>query len=838
MEEKKKTLCLSNQIKSHPDKLLEDHLSSVANLSREIISSKRLNLDSYIDCKILQDISYLIGAGHDCGKATVYFQDYINESNETKKARLKNKPETHHSLISSLFTYYLVKEYLSDKNLLDKKYYQYLPIASFIVVKRHHGNLANFLDETILGSEEEEILEKQVKGIDFNEINAIYKKLPAKVGFNFDFKIVKDLILTAEPVYAYGQINRYRKKYIKDLEKEKRLIIGIDEENTLFYYFITLFLYSVLLDADKTDAADLRKTGRVFINENIVDEYKKVKFADVDKNSKINKIRNEIYEEALSNLASINLDNDRILSLNVPTGTGKTLAGLSLALKLRQRIKIERKYTPRIIYSLPFLSIIDQNFDVFEDIFRTIDNKIPTSDILLKHHHLSDVVYTRGEDEFENVDKDIGKDLLLIEGWNSEIIITTFIQFFYSLISNRNRAIRKFHNITNSIVILDEIQAIPHKYWLLLNKTMEFLAECFNIYFIFVTATQPLIFDEETKEIKPLVKSKEKYFESLDRVCLMVYQGSVSIKDFKVILQKDILDNSQKDFLIVLNTINTSKKIYDYVQELRLEDTTFYYLSTNIVPRERLNRIRKIKAETQRKIIVSTQLIEAGVDISTDIVYRDFAPLDSINQVAGRCNRNSKNERGLVKIFILKQENDGKMYYPYSIYGSFIIDKTKEIFKDRGKRLNESDFLQMSEDYFRIINEGKSDDISINILKNVEELKFDELSNFKLIEEKGYYKIDVFVEADNEAKEVWQKYQELISEKKLAPFERKNEFLKIKKQFYDYIISISEKFKNKLTDFDDKSTMGYIASQDLDNLYSLETGFNRNCLDKEETMIC
>ncbi len=105
---------------------------------------------------------------------------------------------------------------------------------------------------------------------------------------------------------------------------------------------------------------------------------------------------------------------------------------------------------------------------------------------MLKHHHLSELFYTTtndGKEEFENVtQKDISKDILLIEGWNSEIIVTTFIQFFYSLISNRNKAIRKFHNIVNSIVILDEVQAIPHRYWLLLNKMMHFLAE--NLIFI------------------------------------------------------------------------------------------------------------------------------------------------------------------------------------------------------------------------------------------------------------------------------------------------------------------------------------------------------------------
>jgi len=833
-------LCSFNQLKSHSDKLLEDHLFSVATLSQRITSSKRLNLDSYIDNKTLQDISYLIGAGHDFGKATSYFQKYINEGNEVEKAKLKNKPETHHSLISSLFTYYIVKEYLSKNNLIGEKYYQYLPIIAFFVVKKHHGNLADANDEIICFDEsEEKVLERQIKKIDFDKINEIYKRILAKIGFSFDFKAIRDLILIAEPVYIYGRVDRYRKKYIKDLEKEKRIIRNIDEENTLFYYFITLFLYSVLLDADKTDAAGLKRVERRNIDGGIVDKYKQIKFAGQNSDNRINQMRREIYEEVIAKTLSLSLGKDKILSLNVPTGTGKTLTSLSFALKLRNKIIEEKGYNPRIIYALPFLSIIDQNFDVFEDVFKIVNGEKPTSDILLKHHHLSDIIYNTREDEFENIDKDISKDILLIEGWNSEIIITTFMQFFYSLITNRNRTIRKFHNITNSIIILDEIQAIPHKYWLLLNRTIKFLSKCFNTYFILVTATQPLIFNEEKKEIKPLIENKEKYFKSLNRADLMINLSPVSMEHFEVILGQDILSNSTKGFLIVLNTIDTSKDIYGYIRkELKLQKTKLYYLSTNIIPKERLRRIKEIKIEAKRKIIVSTQLIEAGVDISVDIVCRDFGPLDSINQVSGRCNRSFENEKGLVKIFILKRKDNGGGYYPRTVYESFIIDKTEEIFKNRGRRINEPEFLRISEDYFKAINEGKSDDISNSILKDVEGLKFDELSSFKLIEEKGYYKIDVFVEVDEEAGEIWQKYQGLVSNKKFAPFERKKEFLKIRRQFYDYVISIPERFKNKLTNFDDKTEMGYIANYALDNLYSLETGFNRNCLDKEETVIC
>jgi len=831
-----KTSFLLNNLKSHPDKLLKDHLFNVGNYCKDTLSSKKLNIEKYIDFDTLQDVAYLIGVTHDFGKATSYFQNYMSEKNESKRAKLKTKPETHHGFISSIFTYYAIREYLQSKNLLDKKYYEYLPIISFLVVKRHHGNLHNADDEVIdFDENKQEILEKQIKAIDFEEVKKIYNEFSI---YNVDLEIIR---IKFERTYECKDFRRnigkpgveiIIKKYlelVKEFERDKKLIENISKEQTLFYYFTTLVLYSILLDADKTDAANLEKIKRIDINENIVDGYKELKFGDKeDKNKKINDMRNEIYEEVLSNVERIDLDKDKILSLNVPTGTGKTLTALSFALKLRKRIESEREYTPRIIYSLPFLSIIDQNFAVFEDVFETVNKEKPTSDTLLKHHHLSDVVYTTKEDEFENVDKDIGKDLLLIEGWNSEIIVTTFIQFFYSLISNRNRAIRKFHNITNSIVILDEVQAIPHKYWLLLNKTLKFFAEQFNTYFIFITATQPLIFDETKKEISSLVENKRKYFNSLNRVKLITNLESICLEDFKEILRNDIMQNTNKDFLVVLNTIKSSKDIYDFVTGLNIKNVGLYYLSTNIIPKERLIRIKKIKEKSAtRHIIISTQLIEAGVDIDAAIVYRDFAPLDSINQVSGRCNRNFGDTQGIVKLFILREDKNGRAYYPHTIYGSFIISKTKEVFKEIDKgEIEESEFLRLNENYFEKVNIGKSEDKSNSILEKVERLKFSELSDFKLIE-KDYPEVDVFIEVDDNAKSVWQKYQEIKSIDDLR--ERRKRFLEIKKDFYDYVISVPERFKNQVG-VDEKTGIGRISKIEIDqgNGYNPETGFKRD----------
>jgi len=859
--ERKKTSSSSSDLKSHPDKLLKDHLNNVGNRCRILLQRKNLNIDRFIDPDVLQEISYLIGIAHDFGKATTYFQEYLNETDDVKREKLKNKPETHHAFISSIFAYSVVKGFLDKKGLLEKEFYKYLPVISFLVVKKHHGDLENADDEIYsLNDETLEVLKKQVKSIDFDILDRMY------AGFRCDCDVTNRRFVAHKSKICDAFIYKFRENYnefMREINTQgKRLIRRLKDEESLFYYFISLLLFSALLDADKMDAANLEIVGRRDIPDDIVDRYKRERFGKTnvtnrrfvahkskicDDKKKIDSVRERIYNEVVSKVENLNLDCDKILSLNVPTGMGKTLTSFSFALKLRKRISEEKNFCPRIIYSLPFLSIIDQNSKEFakvlaplcdipwESLFKAkkedyedmLAEKIPST-LLLEHHHLSDLVFKK-ENEFENLElkEDIGKNLLLIEGWNSEVVVTTFMQFFYSFISNKNRMIRKFHNIVNSIIILDEVQAIPHRYWLLLKESIRFFAEHFNTYFIFVTATQPLIFDEKKSEIKTLVDDKREYFNTIDRVDLIPCLAPIYIKDFEEKVLEDILRDSNRNFLIVMNTIDSSKEIYEFIKSempSRINNTRIYYLSTNIVPKERLNRINEIKRGTEdRKIIVSTQLIEAGVDIDADVVYRDFAPLDSINQVSGRCNRNFGERRGIVKVFVLR--DGAKEYYKY-IYDSFIISKTQDILKEGGnEKIPEPNFLDLNNAYFERVWIGQSDDESKKILNNVNKLKFSELSEFKLIEDE-LYKEDVFVELDNNAKEVWQKYCEIINNKELKGFEKREEFLKIKKKFYEYVISIIPKNSPNLPP--EVCGFRYICKSQLEEYYDMETGFKKN----------
>lgn len=802
----------SYNFQARPSQLLIDHLRSTSNYCLEISKLKFSN-DSGISGEFLADIAYLIGFTHDLGKATRYFQDYVTETDKIKQARLKNKDETRHSLLSSLFTYRIISDYIAQKGFTNHAIYKYLPVLSFLVVKRHHGNPKNLKDEIkSLGgySNTFSIVNKQLASIEAVEFDRILNECP-------DINIsLADFAGDVEKLID-RQIRMDEKKNWRRYCKNSHLDI----------YFIFQFMYSSLLSADKRDAIGIDESNEIpIIESNLVDRYREKKFKNHATGNLIDPMRNEIYSEMATYVSSLDIKN-KIFSINVPTGTGKTLTGLSFALKLREKVSEKEGFTPKIIYCLPFLSIIEQNYSVFEDIFEVVKNTKPDNSLLLKHHHLAEIAYRFKDDE----DLSIDESQFLIEGWKSEIVVTTFIQLFHTMISNKNRMVRKFNAMANAIIILDEIQTVPYKYWHLIRKLFLGFASFFNTRFVMMTATQPLIFDEDeiVEVISP--EKKKQYIEKLDRITFINQTKQTMILDeFKQIIKDDISKYPQDDFLFVLNTINCSIDVFNHLKsffrEKSLTDTELYYLSTNIIPKHRLQRINSIKKSKKRKIIVSTQLVEAGVDIDVDRVYRDFAPLDSLNQVAGRCNRNfSDGRKGVVSVFALK---NGRPYYRY-IYGKsdLSILKTKDVLEKKTDG-SEKDFLEFGNEYFKLLKDAAADDRSENMLDMLSKLDFEDAcenkdERFALIESK-YPTSDMFMKIDSNAEDIWKQFK--AAYKIEDPFRKKAEINRIKKEFYSYIISVPT--KTAANSHFENSTIRYINKEQLETTYDKCTGFIRS----------
>ncbi|WP_292459932.1 CRISPR-associated helicase Cas3' [Methanothermococcus sp.] len=760
---------------TNPDYPLKNHLINTKNRALSKYNPPKLK---YFNNDLIKDILKIICLSHDFGKTTTYFQKYI------RNEKIEKKILKRHSEISFILANYIIKDYLEAKEV-NNKYYQIFSLC----VKNHHSSLSELIHDADIS--DKNILKKQFKSLDFNFINCILEENNiSKLNCNFE-----ELISEVEEL-----------EYLCD-----ELKYETNDEMKIEAYYLYQYLFSLLISSDKEDAIFRQTSNNYPANSDTIPTDIIEYIENKPKTKPIDHLRTEIFYKISNKVHNLDL-NQKIYTLNAPTGIGKTLTIFNFALKLSNRIKTEKNIDMKIIYCLPFLSIIDQNYKVLNEVLKN-----PPSNILLKHHHLSDVVYRHEENGEENI-LDENKSLHLIETWSSKIITTTFMQLFYSIFSNKNSDLKKFNSLSNSIIVLDEIQSIPHKYWHLVNKIFKFLAEEYNIYFILTTATLPMIFDKN--KCVELLDDKEHYFSNLNRIKMKIHNEPMDLTEFVDVLDENINNNPDKDFLIVLNTIKSSKEVYDLLKGYNYENTEYYYLSTNIYPKERLNRIEKINKNkdgkcNNRKIIVSTQLIEAGVDISVDIVYRDIAPLDSINQTAGRCNRHGEGtEKGVINI--VKLTNDKGHPFSRYIYNGALISKTEELLKNYDE-IEERELLNINNCYFEKLK--GYDDSSRELLEIIKKFKYNDVpKNFKLIDE--IPQINLFVNVEDDAEEVYDEYVRIKSIK--DPFKRRNEFLKIKKKFYQYTISVPKyAIEGKNILIDENKDINVID----ETYYDMETGF-------------
>jgi len=758
----------SYKLYSHPDKLLKDHLCGVHKIGKRVFEKERF--ESILNSEVLSAILLL----HDFGKASIDFQNKLF-------GKTFHVQKSFHSEISAV----ILLLYLEYKSFSIEE-----QILGYITIKKHHGSFNSDLEELLeIDDSRIEYLYEIFSNIDLKELCEIYRDYLDLTFF--------DSQLLSETIKSFG-IRKYKRifnKFIKNVN-------NFDAYNRLNNYF-SILVYSDKEDCILNDSEILNKKI-VYEKYNAVTDYKKKKFTGKLKNQ-IDEIREKSFKEVENN---IDLKN-RIFSINLPTGSGKTLTSLNAALKILEK----DNSLERIIYCLPFTSIIDQNADIFQEVLDTEDNSV-----LLKHHHLSEINYN--SDFYNNEIFNDQQAEYLIETWNSKIIVTTFYQFLHSLLTGENNLLKKYNKIKNSIVILDEVQSIPRKYWILVNNYLKFISEKMNCYILLVTATMPLIFSEEENEIKELATSKREYFNAFSRIILDVKDANkkTSIRDFSIRLIEE-LRQSDKSILVICNTIKSSLFLYDKLKENGFAPL---YLSSNIIPKDRLNIIKRIKKDKIRALI-STQVIEAGVDISFDIVYRDMAPLDSIFQACGRCNRNGNNiEKGIVKI--IKLTDDKNLEYSSYIYDEVILSRTSDLFRDKSI-IEEKQFLDLANEYFKIMKNATSTSLSIEIINAIKYLDykkaFYEKESFRLIDN-NFRTISCFVESDESASDLLNEYNNLKLD--IRSFENKTKLKKILREMSKYIINVPEKFL-KTTD---SEKIFIIEKSMLTQYYSSLTGFKRD----------
>lgn len=748
---------------------LGEHLSGVATSARRLVARKRFRFESLTAAE-LERFAYILGAAHDFGKGTLYFQRYIRPDYDSPADHKKR-----HSSLSAYYAYYALRQ---------EGFTPEIAVLGWFVVQRHHGNLTSLFGENgELHSKADDpshrdSLKVQVESIRKHTESALedcYRGL-------------------ADVEYVAPFLERMIDGDL--IETVRRLRFTADQSPGVEAYYLVLLLYSVLLDADKMDSAGVSfenwpSVGPdevTALDEAAVEEYKRAELT-VDSDLDEQRERASQYVEA----ALDTLDSDeRLLSLTMPTGSGKTLTALNAALRLRNSIDSERR--PRIIYSAPFLSIIDQNHDVYSDVLEAAGIDRDPS-VLLRHDHTS-AGYAATADDSEETDSTYysnpDRALLLTEGWNGELVTTTFVQLFETLVTNRNADARRFHKLANSIVLIDEVQAVPTKYWGVIREALLVLTEMLNSYVILLTATNPLLF-EPGEEITELTSQSDAVdeveapsFEQLDRVAYRFDSEPTSIDSLVSDVVNRTSTHAEEDVMVVLNTISSTREVYERVRPEVGRETV--YLSTHVLPRERQRRIDRIVASEEPLLVVTTQLVEAGVDIDIDTIYRDFAPVDSIVQTAGRCNRENEQDRGSVRVVRLRddRENASREYYHQYVYDAVLVDATKSVIEGFPSTVSESRFnAEAVQTYFKLVADRKTTD-GEEVVPAMRSIDGEETS-ISLIQE-DYQTVPVFVEIDSTATAAYEDVKDIYET--YDGYARRGRLLGPKTEFYSHVINV------------------------------------------------
>ncbi len=689
----------------------------------------------------INDLCYWINYFHDLGKYTKYFQLYLQTGQDSA---FKN-----HAHISALYLYNFLQKKMGIEDFKTKE--NALAFIAYLCVRLHHGNL-NLKGLFDMAHQNRRLRELQHQAEDLK------KKVPT---------VLKDSglekVISVKEFQDYSNVqNLMDNSYLHLMPKY--ITTHLKSEK---WFFILVYLFSLLIDADKMDSAKLNKEKVGHIKPDSVGKYLINVIGTGEKNNlkndftaKRQAIRQTILN-VLKNLSDEEISKQYFFTLTAPTGTGKTLASLEAAVYLQHRLtKLNNNtFTPRIITAIPFINIIEQTRFVYEKVIK--DNAT-----IITHHQLSDLTTTTDQREEITIDK----KLLEVEAWEADVILTTFVQLFHSIFTGRNRSLKKFNRLAGSIVILDEVQSLPERYMPLIAATLTSISKYLETRFILMTATQPRLLESADKILPEnptsleLLPDNSMYFKELKRTrfipCLHKKLDTEQFIEF-------FLNKWQrgKTALVVVNTIKRSIDIFNALGEIltaSFPEVKLLYLSTNIIPLQREAVIKKAAHYLKNNkllVMVSTQSIEAGVDLDFDLGFRDLAPLTSLVQTAGRINREGKKGE-YAPVYLVQIESDHS--YVYKLHN---LADTKELLADYIE-IPENKYQNIVDEYYvRIQNRPLSSESKNIWFEGILNLNFEEIENFRLIENIGDV-IDVFVEYNDEASAIADAYEELISGKK------------------------------------------------------------------------
>lgn len=574
------------------------------------------------DFSSLPNTAKLAGLLHDIGKLSSNFQNYLIKGGKRGEVIhsqqgiffLKSLPENDRFCV-------LLKEILS------------------LVMASHHGDLSDMVSPDGESVFLDRFDKKRATVLDFDEI----KQRSIEYITNFEETLLTLFISAAKEIDVICKILTQHYK-------------NSDSANFAFGLLIK-YIYSCLIDADRLDAYLFDVKEDYQPTESNWDDLIKVFENNISvlqshSKSEISLIRSRI-SQMCKEVATKKTD---IYNFTVPTGGGKTLSTLRFAL---HHAKAHNK--KRIIYVIPYLSIIEQTAKTLREFLSLGED----SKVLLEHH--SDVAEPKKEEDAKYAK-------LASSRWDSPIIVTTLVQFLETVMSSKSGKLRKFHNMQDSIIIFDEVQSLPVHSINLFNEVVSFLSKVLNTTIILCTATRPLLDKTERHNLilaqnPNLISDVSADFEKLKRTKIVIEKEKNLDEFSRFIVDKS---NENKNCLVIVNTKKAAKNLFVNLTSLQ-PSLKIFHLSTSMCPAHRLHTLNEVKNLLENKekfVCISTQLIEAGVDISFNCVIRSMAGLDSILQAAGRCNRNGENgelqnvyavpykEENLDKLIDIKQGRD------------------------------------------------------------------------------------------------------------------------------------------------------------------------------------
>jgi CRISPR-associated endonuclease/helicase Cas3 len=746
-------------------KYLFDHLEGVKEKALLNFSGRLAIQEAESAKSLLETVCWL----HDLGKYTSYFQTYLLEP-----GKVSNDLKSHSALGAHAAFNYLKHD--TTKALL-----------AYYLIKLHHSNLLNFdkvLWPDFYNERKRGIIDtfdKQVQNL--NNFGELKNQFP---GFDI----------------SYLKFNEPKKLY-NDYKKE------LEKADSIEHYFIVNYLFSLLIESDKLDASDTSPYSFAPLPQNAVDDRKnfgKPTYPDRElKTFTQNELRNFVRAEVVKNVEREDILEKRIFTLAAPTGIGKTMTALDFALKLRKKIELQEGYIPQIIYGLPFINIIEQALQEYEVTLG--EGKI------LGHYQYADVFGSDVPEQNNLDDKErfYSQKKMSWDTWQSDIVITSFVQLFETLIGNRNKLLKKFHHFADSIIILDEVQTLAIEKLPVIGAALYYLSKFLNARIIIMTATQPKLFELMNRELmvqiddinlKPfnLLTRDAEVFACFNRTKVIpVIENKMENEDFI-----DFFDSRwtpDKSCLIVVNKVSRSIEIFDLLSEhLNNSGVELFYLSTNITPIERKQRIEQIKQLLPNKtcILVSTQVVEAGVDLDFDMGIRDLGPIDSIVQVAGRINRENSKERKGSPLYIIDFGDCQR------IYGHATESKARQVLSN--DEISEENYKELVEKYFDSVSDETQAEFKISkeVFRAMKQLRYADpnssgqnkdltVSDFKIIENSNQG-VSVFVELphDIEGTEARKAYEALLkNEMPRHVFDSK-----FKRAFHQRIIAVPDYLPN------------------------------------------